>query len=610
MHPGPGPRVVWLSLLVAGLLAFALSLRLPWRDPDLPLGPATLAVIALSGSVLLTAAARAASRSAWPTGLLGATVLAYPSLRALGASGTAETLAAAWHTLPLTLAQLAPLLASRRAVDRCHRRWEGLVLGVAVAGAVVSGLALALAGPALTTVGVVLWFASFAIAPVGTWVAVRGTGGEVRRRALVAALASLVPVVVITGCVLLGMLAGTLGARAGVTVTALMVGFSVGTLLCGVLCLGAGAAYGSVVLRTSTLVALLHAVLASLGLVVGGVVALVVSAAAASPAAAVLVGAAVAVATGLPWLWLHGWLRRVVDPGSEVRHELAALGRVGPGGQGQALEHVLRRVTGDAALSVHAELREDHATAGGDVVLAREAGAVLLARSEDPAVAARLRELGDLTDVVRPALLEARVEHETGRADAAAAAERERLSQDLHDGLQGRLLGLALRLQLGVRDVEDPGARLLTGEAVEALRSMVDDVRALAGGGPPERLTREGLAPALVDLVAPVGSLVSLDLPEARFGAQAEAAAYFVVAEAVTNALKHAGASRIDVRVAVLDDHRVGVTVTDDGRGGADPRLGAGLRGLAERVAAGGGAFVVRDDRPGTVVEAVLPCGS
>ena len=108
---------------------------------------------------------------------------------------------------------------------------------------------------------------------------------------------------------------------------------------------------------------------------------------------------------------------------------------------------------------------------------------------------------------------------------------------------------------------------------------------------------------------------VELDLPTEPLGAATEATAYFVVGEAVSNALKHAGADRIrvaDIRVAVATDghHRVSVCVSDDGCGGADPRLGSGLRGIAERVDAAGGVLVVHDLRPGTAVEAVLPCGS
>lgn len=220
--------------------------------------------------------------------------------------------------------------------------------------------------------------------------------------------------------------------------------------------------------------------------------------------------------------------------------------------------------------------------------------------------------LGDCSALLAPAAFEAQLAHESRRADLAAQAERRRLQQNLHDGLQGRLLGLALGLQLSGRELDDPGARLLVDEAVGSLRSMVDEVRALGGGDLPEVLQTEGLGPALHVLLGPaVGPLIDLDLPGGRLGADLEATAYFVIGEAVTNALKHADASRIAVHVSAPRGDRVTVSVHDDGCGGADPRAGTGLRALAERVAAAGGEFLVRDDlRRGTVVEAVLPCAS
>lgn len=616
------PPLVWLLVAAAGLVGFALGLGLPWRDEELRLDVTTRAVMALAGTLLLGSVARASAdasaRHEWAVGALGASVLAYPTVLAVAAAevgGSAtRVLASAWHVVPLTLVQLAPLLAGAHAVGRTHRRWERAVLVVAGVGAAVTAVSLAVPGSGLLLlVASLTWFGSFAIAPVGTWVGVRGTSGEVRRRALVAALASLVPVVVITGCVLLGLVATTVGTTDGVTL--LMLGFSAGTLSCGLLSLGAGAPQGSPVLHTATVVATMHALLAALSLVVGALATLSTVAAEVAPGPAVVVGMVVALATVLPWWWLHRWTLRVVDPASEVRHELARLGPVGAGGQRLALLHVLRRVVGDGDL----ELRYDPDGSGPTtdperhaVVVARSAtgSATVVATTADPAAVHRLRELGDVDVQVEPALLEARVEHASLRAEAAAQRERTRLSNDLHDGLQGRLLGLALHLQLGARDLGDPAAALLAEEAVTTLRAAVEDVRALGGGRLPDVLVRDGLAPALAELLRPLHPLVGLELPAVRFGAVAEAAAYFVVAEAVTNAVKHATAHRVEVRVRVRDDHRVEVLVRDDGCGGADPRLGRGLRGLAERVAAVGGVLVVRDAGPGTAVEAVVPCAS
>ena len=199
---------------------------------------------------------------------------------------------------------------------------------------------------------------------------------------------------------------------------------------------------------------------------------------------------------------------------------------------------------------------------------------------------------------------------ETERADAAARDERERLSQDLHDGLQGRLLGIALNLQLSGREVDDPATRLLVEQTVASLRDAVEDVRALAGGRLPATLVDEGLRPALADLVRPLATVIELEVPDTRFAPEVEAVSYFVVGEAISNAIKHGWADSVRVRLETLGD-QLTIMVSDDGVGGADPRLGSGLRGLAERVSASGGVLVLHDGVPrGTVVEASLPCVS
>lgn len=223
---------------------------------------------------------------------------------------------------------------------------------------------------------------------------------------------------------------------------------------------------------------------------------------------------------------------------------------------------------------------------------------------------ARLVEVGRYGHLLVPAVIEERVRREAARADAAAAEERRRLSRDLHDGLQGRLLGITLNLQLSGGQLEDPAARLLVTETVDALRTAIEEVRSLGDGRVPTTLADGGLALAVDALVRPLTSVDELRLPSRRFPPDLEAAAYFVVCEAVANAVKHAEADH--VRVAVDDaGDALRITVSDDGVGGADPRLGSGLRSVAERVSASGGLLTVRDGAPaGTVVEATLPCGS
>ena len=145
------------------------------------------------------------------------------------------------------------------------------------------------------------------------------------------------------------------------------------------------------------------------------------------------------------------------------------------------------------------------------------------------------------------------------------------------------------------------GTRCILG-----LRDVMDD---------PQVLVEEGLESALRVLLQPAGSRIgTLEMTPAladhRPPPAVEACAYYVVGEAVGNAIKHAGCEQIDVEVRLRDDDTVVVRVSDDGRGGADVRLGSGLRGLGERVEAHGGLLVVSDGpRGGTLVEAVLPCG-
>jgi signal transduction histidine kinase len=181
------------------------------------------------------------------------------------------------------------------------------------------------------------------------------------------------------------------------------------------------------------------------------------------------------------------------------------------------------------------------------------------------------------------------------RIVAAAAEERRRLVRDIHDGAQQRLISLLLRLERGE-----------TAEAAQEARRAIEELRALAAGIHPAVLTDRGLAAALEDLTADAPLPVELDVDEARSEPDVEAAAYFVIAEALANVAKHAGATHARVTVRAGTELRIGVA--DDGRGGADPAKGSGLRGLADRVAALGGSLAVESaERGGTVIRATLP---
>jgi len=194
-----------------------------------------------------------------------------------------------------------------------------------------------------------------------------------------------------------------------------------------------------------------------------------------------------------------------------------------------------------------------------------------------------------------------------------AIADRRQIERDLHDGAQQRLLALGIDLGRALEKFEsDPeAARALVGDAHEEVQRAVVELRDLARGIHPAVLTDRGLDAALSALAArsPVPVRLDVALPE-RPSASVEATAYFIVAEAITNAVKHGNGSRIDVRVR-LDGDTLRIDVSDDGVGGATERPGGGLAGLADRASAVEGTLRVTSPAGGpTVVAAELPCGS
>ena len=195
---------------------------------------------------------------------------------------------------------------------------------------------------------------------------------------------------------------------------------------------------------------------------------------------------------------------------------------------------------------------------------------------------------------------------------SAGLAERRRMERDLHDGAQQRLVSLALDLRLArgaVRTDPERAERLLDWAGAE-LEHALGELRELARGLHPAVLSDRGLDPAVEALAtrAPVPVELVERLNE-RVDEPIELAAYFVVAEALTNVAKYAHASRAVVRLA-RDDGSVLVEVADDGIGGADAGRGTGLRGLADRVAALGGQFELESSvGAGTTVTARIPCG-
>jgi signal transduction histidine kinase len=195
---------------------------------------------------------------------------------------------------------------------------------------------------------------------------------------------------------------------------------------------------------------------------------------------------------------------------------------------------------------------------------------------------------------------------------AAADEERRRLERDLHDGAQQRLVSLSLLLAIAEEEVASgdgaEGMRMLGQARAEAQAALVE-LRDLARGIHPAILTNAGLGPAVRSLVNRSRIPVRLDaMTDRRFPPGVEATAYFAIAEALTNAAKHARGSRATVSLEAKDGHLV-VDVRDDGVGGADSS-GSGLRGLGDRIAAAGGVMEVESPpQGGTHLHLELPCG-
>ena len=223
--------------------------------------------------------------------------------------------------------------------------------------------------------------------------------------------------------------------------------------------------------------------------------------------------------------------------------------------------------------------------------------------------AAPLVELVRLRVELRRALQD--VEDSRARLLRVGYEERARLERDLHDGAQQRLVSLGMALRLAQR-------RLLRGEvdvgdvldgAVAELGTAVSELRQLAHGIRPACLD-DGLVPALSRLVSSTPIPIALQVNAPGLDMDLETTAYYVAAEAITNAVKHADAHLITLDV----DSRAGllhVRVADDGVGLGANHTGHGLAGLADRVGAHGGTLSIVSDRGvGTVIEAVLPCAS
>lgn len=246
-------------------------------------------------------------------------------------------------------------------------------------------------------------------------------------------------------------------------------------------------------------------------------------------------------------------------------------------------------------------------------VRGEEIGAIVPSpdRVKRPATAV-VRAAAPLIEAIRTdaVLAEARSEVEASRERLLRAGyeERRRLERDLHDGAQQRLVALGMRLRVLQRTSrQDAALDAALDAAVAELGTAVAELRRIAHGVRPSALD-DGLGAALADLTRLAPDVVELDVNAPALPDAVATTAYYVASEALANALRHSGASRIRITASERDG-TLRVRVDDDGRGGASLTPAGGLTGLADRVAALGGELAV-DSRPGagTTVEALLPC--
>jgi PAS domain S-box-containing protein len=243
-------------------------------------------------------------------------------------------------------------------------------------------------------------------------------------------------------------------------------------------------------------------------------------------------------------------------------------------------------------------------------------GAVMVSTvQEQPFPTGSEPRIADFAELVALAIANAEAHQELAASRAriveAGDAERRRLERNLHDGAQQRLVSLSLTLRVCERKLDegDPQAGELLRRAKEELVGALEELRELARGIHPAILTDHGLVPALQMLAERTDIPVEISAPlDDRLPQPVEAAAYYIVAEALTNASKHARASHVRVNVNRSDGHAL-VEVADDGVGCADQRRGSGLRGLRDRVEALGGDLGLESPAgAGTTVTARLPC--
>jgi signal transduction histidine kinase len=241
-------------------------------------------------------------------------------------------------------------------------------------------------------------------------------------------------------------------------------------------------------------------------------------------------------------------------------------------------------------------------------------GVIVASSRRGPLPADSERRMLNFTELVATAIAnaESRSELAASRARIVAASDetRRRVERDLHDGVQQRLVSLALEVRAAQSalppEVTDVRAEL--SRVVEGLTGALDELREISRGIHPGILSEGGLGPALKTRVRRAPIPVALDVRiDGNLSDGVEVAAYYAVSEMVTNTAKHAQASTVNVDVTCANGV-LHIVVRDDGIGGADPARGSGLIGLRDRIEALGGTISVRSPKgEGTAVEVALP---
>jgi signal transduction histidine kinase len=302
---------------------------------------------------------------------------------------------------------------------------------------------------------------------------------------------------------------------------------------------------------------------------------------------------------------------RRLPPGSRVSHgDESVTGVVRRTGRAARMDYAK---AGHGALVDAVRDMGLRVTVGAPIVVGGRLWGVITAswtrEAPPPDTEERMTQFAQLLDAAI-ANADSRAQLTASRARLLTAADeaRRRVVRDLHDGAQQRLVHTVLTLKLALRALRqnDGAAEPLVGEALAQAEQGNEELRELAHGILPSALTHGGLQAGVDAVVERLDLPVQVDIPAERFPLEIEASSYFIVAEALTNIVKHARATRAEIKLSTQDG-TLSVEVRDDGIGGADPR-GHGLVGMGDRVTALGGRLEIQSPvGRGTLVAATLP---